>query len=636
MDKIIFFDVETTSQWAPYADLKMIGYQVGMYGNPTILDPDDKAGVKEFKERLASPDWTKVHFNGINYDEIVLRLHGFPVCPVNRHDVYLMAKTVAPASASYGLKFLNWYYYGDPHEPERRLHAWCQHHRTPMWEAPYELLSAYCCHDVRQTVRLYNLYWSMVQTPRHWRAYSELELGMGPVLHEIMLEGGECLNLEVIRREKKRLQTQVRGLNVAAYRLTQGAVKNLSSGRQVSRYLSEVEDFELAMSDKGNLILRKDDLLTMLDLNDPQNDQSKLARLTYECRDAIKQSGYLNSYRRALLYECRTLNGRRVYRKQGYGIIPKSYSLSGARTRRILSSSRFGINFQNQNHSSKSVQLVPAGWLGIWLDSTQIENVVHMWASNDLTRVKSYSKDPDWSEYVWLCNQILGGRRTREQLEEIKSDANPAWSVYKQFKTCKLALNFGMGISKFAKTNRIEYGEAKEIFTAIHKACPAIKGLQRKIAQELATKGYIQDPFGHIYTGDPEQAYKVVAYYIQGCGTGSVPKAMARAVWETLQALNPAGEAKRALMTTLTHDEIGFRIWLGVPDRQILDILWKCLECMEGRFSPFFGGIPLRAKLSVSITNAAEARVVNHYHMTREDWESRIMEDYIKPGRELL
>ena len=154
------------------------------------------------------------------------------------------------------------------------------------------------------------------------------------------------------------------------------------------------------------------------------------------------------------------------------------------------------------------------------------------------------------------------------------------------------------------------------------------------MANELASKGYIQDPFGHIYTGDPEQAYKVVAYYVQGCGTGSVPKAMARAIWDELQKLNQVdGYEKRALMTTLTHDEIGFRIHLSVTADVIFSTLWRCLDCMEGRFSPYFDGIPLRAKLSVSITTAADAKTINHYHMTRAEWESMIYENYIVPGR---
>jgi len=635
MDKIIFFDIETDSQFAPYANLKMIGYQLGLDGQPQILNHEDSEELATFRERLASPEWTKVHYNGINYDEIVLYLHGFPTNPVNRHDVFLMAKTVCPAVPAYGLKFLNWWYYGDPHDPERRLHAWCKHHEEPMYAAPWELLSEYCMHDVRQTVRLYKMLEPLVRSPLHWRAYSELELRMAEPLHEIILEGQECLNLKVLRQEKNRLRDKIREYNREAKRLTAGKVQNLASRPQVAEHLTDVEGFELKISDKLNLILRKDDLLTMLDLDNPTNDQSRLARLTYECRDAIKQLGYIDAYRRALLWEVRTPERRRAYREQGYGFIPKSYSLSGAKTRRILSSSRWGINFQNQNHSSKAVQIVPAGWLGVWIDSTQIENVVHMWKSKDYERIRSYSQDPDWSEYVWLCNRILGGERSREELDKIVSPANPSWSIYKQFKTCKLALNFGMGVAKFSTTNRIDRDRSKEIFEAIHRACPAIKKLQRMIAAEIGKHGYVQDPFGHVYTGDPEDAYKIVAYFVQGCGTGSVPKAMCRAIWETLQPLNQDGY-KGALMTTLTHDEIGFRIWLGIDTCQILSILWDCLDCMEQRFSPYFDGIPLRAKLSVSITNAAEAKVINHYHMTEDEWEEKIIHEYIIPGRKYL
>jgi len=630
-EKIIFFDIETDSQFAPYANLKMVGYQIGLDGSPEILNHENKNDVASFKHCLASPDWTKVHFNGINYDEIVLRLHDFPVNPINRHDVFLMAKTVIASIPAYGLKFLNWWYYGDPHDPERRLHAWCKHHEEPMYAAPWELLSEYCMHDVRQTVRLYRMLEPLVRSPLHWRAYSELELRMAEPLHEIILEGCECLNLDVLNQERKRLTEAIDKLNFEAKRLTKGKVQNLASRPQVAEHLTDVEGFELQLSDKGNLILRKDDLLTMLDLDTPSNDQSLLARMTYECRNAIKQLGYINAYRRALLWELRTLEGRRVYRERGYGFIPKSYNLSGAKTRRILSSSRWGINFQNQNHSSKTVQIVPAGWLGVWIDSTQIENVVHMWKSKDYERIRSYSADNDWSEYVWLCNRILGGTHTREELDNIVSPANPSWSVYKQFKTCKLALNFGMGVRKFSTTNRMEPGRSKEIFESIHRACPAIKRLQKTIAEEIGKRGYVQDPFGHIYTGDPDDAYKIVAYFVQGTGTGSVPKAMCRAIWDTLRPLYPM-----ALMTTLTHDEIGFRIWLGLDISQILSALWDCLNCMEQRFSPYFDGIPLRAKLSVSITNAAEAKVINHYHMTEDEWESQITQTYIIPGRKYL
>jgi hypothetical protein len=658
-DKMLFYDVETDSKYAPYANLKMLGYQVELRGKPKVLNFDDKDECNYVRGIFASPHWRKIGYNNINYDDLVLHRHGYPVNPVERHDVFLMAKTVSPMLPAYGLKFLNWYFYGDPHEPERRLHAWLQHHRvTNMYQAPEELLQDYCLYDVVQTVRLFRLFFPIVCGERHWKAYSALELPMGEVLHEIILEGGDCVNVAQIKEKITELEKEINQLNKTVAKLTAGRVKNVASGQQMAREMVDREGIELEISNKGNLILQKDDLLTLLDLDNPDNDTSRLARLLYEVRESNNQLGFLRAYRRAALYELRLLENRRLYRERGYIQIPKSYSLSTARTRRILSNSRFKINFQNQNKIGKSIQLVPPGWLGVWIDATQIENVVHMWASKDYERIRAYSSDSDWSEYVWLCNRILGGDRSREELDGISSSANPAWSVYKQFKTCKLALNFGMGVAKFSRTNRIDERAARGIFDQIHRACPAIRGLQRIVERELRTKGYIADPWGHIYTGDPDIAYKVVAYFVQGCGTGSVPKAMARAIWEVLHKLEPkprgrsirsspqrvesrvdadlrggqrnmVGE-KVAVLTTLIHDEIGFRLSLRhLSSAQILSTLRECLGCMEQRFSGLFGGIPLRAKLSLSITNSAEAKVINHYHLSPQEWEQVIIDEYL-------
>src|SRR5215467_13486021 len=110
-DKVIIYDIETDHQHAAYAELQMVGYQVGFDSVSKILDFSDNSQTALFKKMLASPEWTKVHFNGINFDEIVLKRYGYWTNPINRHDVYLMVKTVSPMLPAYGLKFLNWYYY---------------------------------------------------------------------------------------------------------------------------------------------------------------------------------------------------------------------------------------------------------------------------------------------------------------------------------------------------------------------------------------------------------------------------------------------------------------------------------------------------------------------------------------------
>jgi hypothetical protein len=641
--QIIYYDIETTSKWASYCNLKMIGVAINDEPPRILVTLEEH---KKLRKILASPDWIKVNFNGTNFDDIVLARHGYPVNYENRHDLFLMAKTVCPLLPAYGLKFINWYFFNDPHEPERRLHAWMQHHGIEdMYKAPYELLEPYCLHDVTQTRRLWKMFWPIVQRERHWRAYHDLELPFGAVLHEIMLRGGDCVNIQDIKTQIKKLETQIQRYNQEAKKLTDGKITNVNSSKQCAQYLKKIEGIELEYSDKGNLVLQKDDLLTLLDLDNPQNDQSKLARIAYETRNTYKQLAYLRAYHRAALYELRSCDSRKLYRQRSYCCIPKSYSLSGARTRRILSSSQWGINFQNPNKTAKKIQLVPAGWLGCWIDETQIENIVHIWASNDIERRKAYEADQDWNEYVWLCNQILGGNRTREELDKIPSDVNPMWSVYKQYKTSKLGINFGLGIASFCEKNHLDYTKGESTYNRVHKACPAIKGLQRKVRHLLSKQGYIEDPFGHIYSGSPHVAYKVVAYLIQGCGTGSFPKAMGRALYNTLHQLPPLPPIKfdsmsnehgqSGIMCGTTHDEFSFRISLKLPTKLIINTLAKCLYDCEERFSPILNNIPLRAKLSLSITNAAEAIEINHHKLGWKEWAKQIREFIIK-GRKRM
>jgi 3'-5' exonuclease len=629
LDKIIFYDIETDFQWAPYAQLRIIGYQIGLDSKPEILDLNNPVECQVFKDILANPEWTKVHFNGINFDEIVLNRYGFWTNPENRHDVYLMAKTCHPALPAYGLKFLNCYFFSDWHESERLLRGWCALNNCYPNEAPIELQHNYCKYDVAQTARLFKMYWPIVHEPNHWMAYTGVELPFGEVLHEMMLEGGDYVNIEQIEQKIGELTLVNIALEEEARTITNGKVTNPNSTKQVAEWLKHFEQVELETSLKGNLICRKDDLLTLLDLDDPTNDTSRIARICFEIRSNNKQLGYLRAFHRAAKYELESEDNRRIYSERKCIKIPKSYSLSGARTRRFTSSSRFGINFQNEDKATKSIELIPPGWLGCFIDETQIENVFHIYASKDLARRKAYEGDTNYNEYVWLANQILDTNYTREELDKIPSSVNPSWSVYKQYKTCKLAMNFGMGVSRFAATNGLSPWNAKKIFEDIHEACPAIRLLQRWVEGELITHKFIQDPFGHIYSGPVSQAYKVLAYFIQGCGTGSIPKVMARAIYDRLHKELPGS----AVMCGTTHDEIAFRIRVAdnAPIR-ILDTIKGCLHDCEGRFSYLFDNIPLRAKLSLSVTNAAKAEELNHYKLSKEEFNQKILE-YIERAK---
>jgi hypothetical protein len=237
---------------------------------------------------------------------------------------------------------------------------------------------------------------------------------------------------------------------------------------------------------------------------------------------------------------------------------------------------------------------------------------------------------------VWLCGKSLGNADlTKGDVERIKSPANPGWSLYKQYKTAKLAINFGMGKSEFQRRNRLTTQAANIAYNEIHRICPAIKNLIYKVRNEIYRYGFIQDPFGHVYSGDPDAAYKIVAHFIQGCGTGSVTKAIGRAIWEVLKNVEREANLNTCLatMTGLIHDSFEFRLSLLLSDKTIIRTLHSCLYCAEEQFSPFFDDIPIRAKLAISITNMAELKEINHHHMHPQDWEETILKKFIWPAR---
>lgn len=620
-DQIMFYDIETDSQFAPYCELKMIGVRYGWREAPRLVETWGEK--KRFRDRLASPDMIKVQFNGINFDDQVLWRHGYPVCEDNRHDIFLMAKTVAPRLPSYSLKFINWYYFGDFHLPEMQLHEWMHQTRTPsMWMAPKSLLEPYCLYDVHpQTTNLFSLFWEVVQRREHWRAYTQVELPMGLPLEEIMLRGGEYLDGSAIETKIATLQNDKLGWEDYVWTLTNGKISNPNSVKQIGPYLASEEGIELELTDKGNFSLKKADVLEFLNLDDPNQDRSKIIRALFEVRRINNTLSYYRNYQAALQHNMDS--ARR-------GWIPKQYSLSGARTRRILSNSYYKLNFQNPNEAAKEVQVVPEGWLGVWIDATQIENVVHIYESSDTERRRAYESDPEWNEYVWLCNKVLGLELSKDELDDLASmpsPINPCWTVYKQYKTVKLAINFGMGVKKYCQMSKLSDRAGQTSFRQVLVACPAIKGLQQEVANNLNRDGYVSDVFGHIYSGSVRNAYKVVAYLIQGTGTGSLPKVQMRANYDTLHQWDqPILKGERngcsvldemrgvecyGVLCGTTHDENSSRISLTLRPSQIIATLQQMMFNMTDKFSSYFDDIPLRAKMYLSRTTTSEREEVN-------------------------
>lgn len=574
-DEIIFYDIEATNQYAVYAKTTHIGFQVGFNGEYQHCRNFDSRQL--FKKKLRDPSILKVGYNNMNYDGIVLRREGYNIAEKNHHDGFLMMKAIAPNLPSYTLKFINFWFLGDPHFPEMELEKWAQINCISMWEAPDEYMIPYHRHDIIQHKQVFQLAWEVVQLPRHWDAYL-LDLSNGEVVYEMTTKGGLHLDPIKLNGRVATLQHQKKELGEAADYFSEGRVTNPNSRKQLGAYLTE-EGFELALSNDGEFAVKKEDLVDLRFKND-------VAACAFETRAINGSLSFLQNYQKALQDT--------TYEEPNW--IPVSFSISGAGTRRYISSSMYGLNFQNPNKEAKKVQVVPDGWLGFWLDATQIENVVHIYESEDDERRAAYEADEDWSEYVWLCNRILGLDKTKAELDEIPCPQMPHWSIYKQYKTVKLMMNFGSGVGKYCKVTGVPLALGQRSFDDIHEACPAIKNLIEKVRKLSIKYGYVQDVFGHCYENSPRLAYKLVAYLIQGCGTGSLPKAQMRANFDTLHSF---GNNSGVLCTT-THDENSGRINLEIGEKKIVAILQQLNYNMTKLFSPKFDNIPLRCKIYLS------------------------------------
>lgn len=587
-DQILFYDIETDHQFPQYCSINLIGVKYGFNGMGINFRDPKSVEADKFRRKLADPNVIKVGFNNCNFDDIALLRHGYCINPVGRHDGYLMMKAIAPRIASYSLKYINWFYFNDPHFPEMEVRRWLKKTLMEWKDVPDFLMKPYLQHDLTQHMRVFQLAWDVVQEKKHWDAYA-LDLSQGYITEEMILDGGIWVNQSKAKKVFADLQIEQAEWNNAAYQISEGEVTNANSSKQMGAYLDE-QGFELALSNNGEFAVRKSDLVELREL-DP------VAECSFQVRRINGIVGQVANY----------IEASDDFPDDG-GWIPYAISISSARTRRFLSGSKYKINFQNSPKEVKEIQRVPPGWLGVWIDSTQVENVVHIYESEDWERLESYRDDPDWNEYVWLCNKIKGEDRDKAYWNSIPSPQIPHWSVYKQFKTAKLGLNFGMGPRKFAKTVGLDIKLAYDSFDMIHEACPAIHRLQNKVEKLIKQNGFVQDVFGHIYSGKASAAYKVVAYLIQGCGTGSLPKAQLRANYQTVHQFD-RGTTKNGLVCGTTHDESAIRLRLSLGYDRILKILTESMFNMTKRFEHKFEGIPLRAKMYLSRTEYNEDKI---------------------------
>lgn len=601
--RTLYYDLEADHEHPPYVSMSLFGILVEDEGSADhdksyIWEaPFTTEKIEEIRAILCEPGIERVSFNNLNYDDLVCANYGLTIPEEGTHDAMLAIKTCYPGLPAHGLKFLSWHLLGDPHWAEFELKQ--TGHRFGGGEAASQELKDYHRYDLIQHKNIWHWIREKVKDPLHADAY-RLDMNMKFPLQEMTYEGGvlvdtkkAALTLEDLKGRYNEIQTEVQ-------RVTEGKVKNANSNKQVGKYLVEVEDFELNFTATGEFQVKKKDLADIVGMSDEEmrawrvgmeSPFSSVAMLAWQMKDNENLRKYVQHYHTAAL-------GTNLS-----GWIPAAYSISRAATRRTLSKSFYKINFQNSTEAIDEFKLIPSGFLGWFIDSTQVENVVHIYESSDVSRRIAYEADEDWNEYVWLCNRILGTTKDKKELDSIKSKQVPHWSIYKLYKTIKLALNFGMGVRKFSKTLGIDEKVGRALFGDIHRACPAIKQLQDYVESTLHAQGYVQDSFGHIYTGYEEEAYKVVAYLIQGCGTGSLPKAQLRANYETLHSWSDQLRTSVGPLNSTTHDENSGLLRLDLGEEVLTTILQELMANMTTKFSPKFDGIPLRAKLYLTTTN---------------------------------
>lgn len=596
--RTVYYDVETDSKYAPYALLKICGL-LWDDGTEEIFTFPLSNEEKTYLQRvLADPDIKKVGFNNCNYDDLVLYRHGFPVCEQNRHDGFLAAKTLWPEMPSFALKFLNWWLFGDFHWPEYDLFK-----ATPgmtdgnrFADGPTDLLEIYNAHDLYQHKRLWE-YLEPLLADRAAEAYA-LDLSQGKVIEQMIFEGG-------LHIDRKKCEKMIRVLEVAMNRnqyrvakLTKFEVMNANSNKQLGAYFTSL-GYELDHTSSGEFQVDKETI----------EDLWRLEPVAKCVKNVRKINSMLKYYRNYI----KAIDDPTFVKSKQEDWLPTSFSISGARSRRYTSSSKHGLNFQNPSSNAKKVQTVPEGWLGFWIDSTQIENVVHIYESKDWQRRKAYENDPEWSEYVWLCNMILGTNLGKDELDSIKSAQNELWSIYKQYKTIKLMMNFGAGVKKFADVAGFAMSDAKKLFADIHRACPAIRRLQKRVQQDYEIKGEVYDTFGHVYRVCPDASFKLVAYLIQGCGTGSLPKAQLRSNYDTLEHYKREYNEQVGVLCVTTHDETAGRLRLDLGPDGIDEILNDLMFNMTKKYEHKFDNIPLRAKLYLATHDKPKRKQVKTY-----------------------
>jgi DNA polymerase-1 len=504
-----------------------------------------------------------------NYDCTELTHHGFSIRGTV-HDTMLLVKCFYELLASYSLKNLGYYFLGDPHIEQMKLEEWfLLNYGTrdgDMGDLPRNLLESYALKDTRITHDLFEMFYPRVkENPKLLTSYHREIDVIWPVVR--MQQHGVLVDREWVKRYSKEAKQEVQALTQKCRTLTNDPTFNPNSNQQLAKIL-ESSGSLLNRTAKGNVCLDK---------RARKSIDHPIIEIKNRLEELSKKTGtYCENLLAATEESC---------------VVKPSFNISLAATRRFSSGEIFDkvdaragkLNWQNFPEQMRHAVRVPKGYVGWFFDYKQIENVIHIFESRDEVRKQAYLSDENWSEYLWLAEQILG-----HSIE--KTDRR-----YKLYKSTKLGMNYGMGVKTFSEYHGIPKEEARRLFNQIYQACPAIKKLQNSVENELSNFGCVYDPFGYVYHGTPDKAYKVVAYKIQGCAAALMKAAIVA-----------VSKIKGVQLRLTVHDEL----YITTRDDAFQYTLARKIKKAMTNFSDFFGGIPIRVECYRSTTTWAEKQLV--------------------------
>lgn len=244
--------------------------------------------------------------------------------------------------------------------------------------------------------------------------------------------------------------------------------------------------------------------------------------------------------------------------------IHPTFNISGARTAR-MSSERPNLQNVPRSRVVRNGLVPKEGYRLVLADYDQIELRLMAHFAEEQAMITAIHEGEDLHTYT---------AKLAYQVEE------PTKEQRRVAKSANFAKIYGAGIAKFASTAGIEFDEAKEFLAGYDREFGGVREFQAKVANAAhVSAARSEDGLAHVYSEymdrqqvvDPNQAYKLVNYLIQGTA--------ADVLKVKLIELDSSGLGR--YMTVPIHDEIAFE----VPEDEVDDFVFKLPYVMEDRES---------------------------------------------------